>query len=55
MGKIVGDYFTTNAGMLVAVPLRDSSLGPGSGFGVYLVWVAVTMVAAAVLMKRRDA
>ncbi|MFC4112711.1 ABC transporter permease subunit [Nonomuraea zeae] len=54
-GKTVNDYFTTNAGMLVVNPQSDSALGPWSGFGVYLAWVAVAMLAGAVLMKRRDA
>ncbi|MEO3869687.1 ABC transporter permease [Nonomuraea sp. B12E4] len=54
-GKVVGDYFTTNAGALIALRLRESDLGPWSGFGVYLVWIAVTMVVGAVLLQRRDA
>ncbi|TDD11279.1 ABC transporter permease subunit [Nonomuraea diastatica] len=56
VGRTVADHFTTNAGMQVAVPLvRNTSFGPWSGFGVYLVWIAVTMIVGAVLMRRRDA
>ncbi|TMR95265.1 ABC transporter permease subunit [Nonomuraea basaltis] len=54
-GKTVAEYFTTNAGLLIVAEQGQSSLGPWSGFGVYLVWVAVAMIAGAVLMQRRDA
>ncbi|RVX46547.1 ABC-2 family transporter [Nonomuraea polychroma] len=54
-GKTVQDYFTTNAGAQVVIAQGDSSLGPWSGFGVYLVWIAVAMVLGGVLMQRRDA
>ncbi|MEV0162995.1 hypothetical protein B0I32_115138 [Nonomuraea fuscirosea] len=55
-GRTVADYFTTNAGMMIVLPVRgDSALGPWSGFGVYLVWIAVTVAAGAVLLQRRDA
>ncbi|WP_336209793.1 ABC transporter permease [Nonomuraea sp. LPB2021202275-12-8] len=54
-GATVDDYFTTNAGMEVAIPGQNGSLGPWSGYGVYLVWIAVTLLVAAVLMRRRDA
>jgi ABC-2 type transport system permease protein len=33
----------------------NTVLGPWQGFGVLLVWVAVLLTAAAVLMRRRDA
>ncbi|MFB4280593.1 hypothetical protein ACBJ59_35255 [Nonomuraea sp. MTCD27] len=54
-GRTVADYFTTNAGMLIANGQSSASLGPWSGFGVYLVWIAVTVVASAALLLRRDA
>jgi ABC-2 type transport system permease protein len=54
-GKIVADYFTTNAGALIVTQPGGSSLTPWGGFGVYLVWVAVAMAVGAVLMQRRDA
>lgn len=54
-GRIVADHFTTNAGTLVVFGTENSSLGPWSGFGVYLAWIAVTLAAGAVLLRRRDA
>ncbi|GAA3247445.1 ABC transporter permease subunit [Nonomuraea helvata] len=54
-GKTVAEYFTTNAGMLVVSGRSNGSLGPWSGFAVYLAWVAVAMIAGAVLMQKRDA
>jgi ABC-type transport system involved in multi-copper enzyme maturation permease subunit len=54
-GATVNSYFTTNAGMEVMMDGPNAMLGPWSGYAVYLAWVAVTLVAAAVLLKRRDA
>ncbi|MEU7743051.1 ABC transporter permease [Nonomuraea sp. NPDC049158] len=54
-GRTVAEYFTTNAGLLVVSGDSHGSLGPWSGFAVYLAWVAVAMIAGAVLMRRRDA
>ncbi|MGP3917988.1 ABC transporter permease subunit [Nonomuraea sp. 10N515B] len=54
-GKTVAEYFTTNAGMLIVTDQGQGSLGPWSGFGVYMVWVVVAMIAGAMLMQRRDA
>ncbi|MFI7701783.1 ABC transporter permease subunit [Nonomuraea sp. NPDC049480] len=54
-GKTVAEYFTTNAGSLLVIPGRGGSLDPWSGFGVYMVWIAVAAIAGAVLMQRRDA
>ncbi|MDA0633197.1 ABC transporter permease [Nonomuraea sp. MCN248] len=54
-GATVSDYFTTNAGQLIVSNHANQSLGPWSGFAVYLAWVAVAMLAGAVLMRRRDA
>ncbi|SDL57038.1 ABC transporter permease [Nonomuraea jiangxiensis] len=54
-GKAVNAYFTTNAGQLIVTGRANDFLGPVSGFGVYLAWVAVAMVAGAVLLQRRDA
>ena len=34
---------------------QSTTLGPWAGFGVLLAWVAVTLVVAAVLLRRRDA
>src|SRR5690606_34381369 len=54
-GETVADYITANAGMLILSGQSNGSLGPWSGFAVYLVWVAVAMAAGAVLLQRRDA
>ncbi|MEU6787913.1 ABC transporter permease subunit [Nonomuraea angiospora] len=54
-GKTVSDYFTTNAGSQIVMPRGGNSLGPWDGFGVYLVWVVIAMIAGAVLMRKRDA
>ncbi|MCA2227115.1 ABC transporter permease [Nonomuraea aurantiaca] len=54
-GRTVAEYFTTNAGLLVVSGESRGSLGPWSGFAVYLAWVAVAVIAGAVLMRRRDA
>ncbi|GGO69855.1 ABC transporter permease [Nonomuraea cavernae] len=54
-GTAVHNHFTSNAGLQIAMPVESNPLGPWSGFGVYLAWIAVTLVAAAVLMRRRDA
>ncbi|MBT2231858.1 ABC transporter permease subunit [Nonomuraea sp. NEAU-A123] len=54
-GKTVAEYFTTNAGLLVVSGQTNGSLGPWSGFAVYLAWVAVAVLAGGVLMRRRDA
>ncbi|MEW1843836.1 ABC transporter permease subunit [Nonomuraea angiospora] len=54
-GKTVSDYFTTNAGSQIVMPRGGSSLGPWNGFGVYLAWVVIAMIAGAVLMQKRDA
>ncbi|GAA0941062.1 ABC transporter permease [Nonomuraea longicatena] len=54
-GKTVGNHFTTNAGMEIVRDSPANPLGAWGGFAVYLVWIAVTMVVAAVLLDRRDA
>ncbi|MFI7438479.1 ABC transporter permease [Nonomuraea indica] len=54
-GQVVRDHFTSNAGMELPFPSDANQLGPWSGFGVYLAWIAVVLVVAAVLMRRRDA
>jgi len=54
-GRVVSDYFTTNAGSLIVAHRSNDSLGPWAGFGVYLAWIAVSVLAGAVLMRRRDA
>ncbi|WP_219463736.1 ABC transporter permease [Nonomuraea rhizosphaerae] len=54
-GETISDYVTTNAGMQIFVQRENISLGPWAGYGVYLAWVAVVMIAGAVLLRRRDA
>ncbi|MFG3438025.1 ABC transporter permease subunit [Nonomuraea sp. NPDC047897] len=54
-GQLVRDHFTSNAGMEVAFPSEANQLGPWSGFGVYLAWIAIVLIPAAVLLRRRDA
>ncbi|NRQ31403.1 ABC transporter permease subunit [Nonomuraea sp. NN258] len=54
-GVAVHNHFTTNAGLQVVMDSDSNPLGPWSGLGVYLLWAVVPMLAAAVLMKRRDA
>lgn len=55
-GHTVHKFFTSNAGTQVTKLQSDPGLlGPWAGFGVYLAWVAVTMIVAAVLLRRRDA
>ncbi|WP_052423529.1 ABC transporter permease subunit [Nonomuraea candida] len=54
-GQRIAEYFTTNAGLLLVGQSNSETLGPWSGFGVYLIWVAVAMIAGAVLLRRRDA
>nr|WP_082535131.1 ABC transporter permease [Nonomuraea pusilla] len=48
-------YVTTNAGLQVITPAEANPLGPWAGYAVYLAWIAAAMLAAAVLMNRRDA
>jgi hypothetical protein len=49
-------FFTTNAGLQVSLTeSQPGQLGPWAGFGVYCAWIAVSLVAAGVLLRRRDA
>ncbi|PZG22964.1 ABC transporter permease subunit [Nonomuraea aridisoli] len=54
-GRVVAEFFTTNAGALVVFGRSGEYLGPWSGFGVYLAWIAVAVAAGAILLHRRDA
>jgi ABC-2 type transport system permease protein len=53
----INAYLPTNAGQLVAHVHRDSGdlLGPWQGFGVLCLYAVIALVAAGVLLKRRDA
>lgn len=55
-GDTVHALFTTYAGIQITyTEVPDGALGPWAGFGVYCLWIAVTMTAATVLLLRRDA
>jgi ABC-2 type transport system permease protein len=52
----IGRFFPAQAGMAVfSVAPDPRSLTPWTGFGVLLVYVAIALVAGAVLLTRRDA
>jgi ABC-2 type transport system permease protein len=52
----VNKYLPGTAGQAIMAVVPDSdSLAPWTGFGVFCGYVAVTLVVAAVLLKRRDA
>jgi ABC-2 type transport system permease protein len=53
--KTASHYVTSNAGMQLVHLSEDNPLGPWAGYGVYLAWVVVIMIAGAVLLRRRDA
>ncbi|MGW5688956.1 ABC transporter permease subunit [Nonomuraea sp. NPDC003754] len=54
-GRFIRDHFTSNAGMQVTQVNPAVGLAPWTGFAVYLGWIAVTLLAATVLLNRRDA
>ncbi|GAA3662337.1 ABC transporter permease subunit [Nonomuraea antimicrobica] len=54
-GRTVSEHFTTNAGQLIVSGGSNGSLGPWSGYAVYLAWIAVALIVGAVLLQRRDA
>lgn len=55
-GEQVYRFFTTNAGQqILLTSAQPGQLGPWTGFAVYCAWIAVTLAAAAVLLRRRDA
>ena len=62
--QLISPFLPGNAGSMILVPAQTGTvspdavgavLGPWQGFGVLLVWVAVLLTAAAVLLRRRDA
>ena len=56
-GDHIHDYLPTVAGRLIIQTARTSHqvLSAWQGFGVFCLWTAVLLVAAAVLLMRRDA
>lgn len=57
LGKHIHAYLPTEAGRLITQqnPAENDLLGPWQGFGVLLLWTAVMLVIAAMLLQRRDA
>lgn len=57
LGKHVHAYLPSEAGQLIARAHqgKDDLLSPWQGFGVFCLWTAVLLVAAAYQLKRRDA
>jgi len=57
LGKHIHAYLPSEAGSLIASPRQgvDDLLGPWQGFGVFCLQTAVLIVAAAYLLRRRDA
>lgn len=57
IGRYVYTYLPSPAGSLIVSPRRGATdlLGPWQGFGVFCAETAVLMVAAAILLRRRDA
>lgn len=56
-GKYISAYLPTNAGQLIVQTHQQTGdvLTPLQGFGVFGLWVAVLLIAAGVLLQRRDA
>ncbi|MEW2353515.1 ABC transporter permease [Spirillospora sp. NPDC029432] len=56
-GEYLHSYLPTEAGLLIgqAKQAQDDLLTPWQGFGVFCLWTAVLLTAAAILLKRRDA
>ena len=55
-GRDLGRFLPSNAGgSFVSSLAGDHMLGPWSGLGVLVAWVAVALVAAATQLRRRDA
>jgi ABC-type transport system involved in multi-copper enzyme maturation permease subunit len=57
LGKHVHAYLPSEAGQLIARAHqnKDDLLSPWQGFGVFCLWTAVLLLAAAYFLKRRDA
>jgi len=55
-GNAIGKYLPSNAGQAVFRTVRGgSTLSPWAGFGVFCAYAAVVLVAAGVMVVRRDA
>lgn len=52
----IGPYLPSNAGQAVIASVRgEDALAPWTGLGVFGLWVAAALVAAVVVVRRRDA
>lgn len=56
-GEWIGKLMPGNAGSAISTPVSFNPvlLGPWTGFGVFVVEIAIVMAVAVVLVKRRDA
>ena len=51
----ISEYLPSNAGEAFLTSIRKpDTLAPWTGFGVFVAWVAATLIAAVVLIRRRD-
>lgn len=54
-GDRVNKWLPSNAGQaLMSVTSDNTTLSPWRGFGVFALWAVGTLIAAAVLLRRRD-
>jgi hypothetical protein len=54
-GEKIGPYLPSAAGLAITSTATDGPLGPWTGFGLLVAYVAATIAVAAVLLVRRDA
>jgi ABC-2 type transport system permease protein len=55
-GKDIAGYLPSGAGgSFISVPPEPGSLSPWTGLAVLVIWIAVALALAAVLLRRRDA
>jgi ABC-type transport system involved in multi-copper enzyme maturation permease subunit len=53
---VINQYLPSNAGVQIfAIRIDPHTLQPWAGFGVFCIYAAVAIVAAAILLQRRDA
>lgn len=52
----IGKYLPSNAGQAIYTTIKDrSTLSPWAGFGLFCAYAAIALIAAAVVLVRRDA
>ena len=54
-GAEVTKFFPIQAGSLLLAPTGSGALGPWSGYLILLAWALVLAIAAAIVLRRRDA